>query len=733
MSKTLVLAEKPSVGRDIAKVLQCNQKGNGFFEGEKYIITWALGHLVTLADPEVYGEQYRSWRLEELPILPTSLKLVVIKESSKQFHLVKKLLNRNDVKEIVIATDAGREGELVGRWILEMAHVKKPVKRLWTSSVTDKAIKEGFRNLKPGKEYENLYASAVARAEADWVVGINATRALTCKNNAQLSCGRVQTPTLAIIAKREEEIRNFIPKAFYGLNAVTANHLRLQWQDSQTKDVRTFSKEKRDQVLSSIKHKSAEIIEVTKTIKKSFAPSLYDLTELQRDANKFFGYSAKETLSIMQGLYENHKVLTYPRTDSRYLSSDIVDTLQDRLQAIQVKPYAPLVAKILRTPIRANKGFVDDSKVSDHHAIIPTEQPVFLGKLSEKERKIFDLVVKRFLAVLSPPFEYEQTTIKAKIGNEFFVAKGKRVLTPGWKEVYDHDMDEEESKDGVVEQLLPSIDKGDILAIASVTETKGETKSPELFNEGTLLSAMENPVKYMGNEDKELVKTIGETGGLGTVATRADIIEKLFNSFLIEKKGKSISITSKGKQLLELVPKELQSPTLTAEWERKLGQIAKGTLNKQAFIVEMKNYAKAVVQEIKNSDKKFRHDNVTRTKCPECGKFLLEVNGKKGKMLVCQDRECGYRKGLAKVTNARCPQCRKKLELRGEGEGQIFICSCGHREKLSTFNERRSKEKGSNVSKKEVSKYLQQQNKEADDGMNTALRDALAKLKLNDE
>lgn len=732
MSKTLILAEKPSVGRDIARVMQCNQKGNGFFEGEKYIVTWALGHLVTLADPEVYGEQYRSWRLEELPILPSSMKLVVIKESSKQFQIVKKQCTRNDVKEIVIATDAGREGELVGRWILEMAHVKKPIRRLWTSSVTDKAIKDGFRNLKPGKEYENLYASAVARAEADWVVGINATRALTCKHNAQLSCGRVQTPTLAIIAKREEEMRSFIPKEFYGVVAVAANKLRLQWQDSQTKDVRTFSREKRDQVLSSSKNKSAEVIEVSKTNKKSFAPQLYDLTELQRDANKLFGYSAKETLSIMQGLYENHKVLTYPRTDSRYLSSDIVDTLKDRLQAIQVKPYAPVVAKILRTPIHPNKSFVDDSKVSDHHAIIPTEQPVFLGKLSDKERKIFDLVVKRFLAVLSPPFEYEQTTIRAKIGEEIFVAKGKRVLAPGWKEVYEHDVEEEDTKDGIAEQLLPAINKGDLLAITSLSETKGETKPPEPFNEASLLSAMENPVKYMNNEDKELVKTIGETGGLGTVATRADIIEKLFNSFLIEKKGRSIFITSKGKQLLELVPKELQSPTLTAEWERKLGQIAKGTLNKQTFTSEMKNYAKTVVQEIKYSDKKFRHDNLTRTKCPECGKFLLEVNGKKGKMLVCQDRECGYRKGVAKVTNARCPQCRKKLELRGEGEGQIFVCSCGHREKLTTFNERRNKEKGSKVSKKEVSNYLKHQDKADGEGMNTALRDALAKLKLDE-
>ncbi|USG65624.1 DNA topoisomerase III [Brevibacillus ruminantium] len=731
MSKTLVLAEKPSVGRDIARVLHCHKKGNGFFEGEKYIVTWALGHLVTLADPEVYGEQFSSWKIEDLPILPSSFRLVVIKESSKQFHTVKHQLNRKDVREIVIATDAGREGELVGRWIIEMARVHKPIKRLWISSVTDKAIKDGFRRLKEGKEFEPLYASAAARAEADWVVGINATRALTCKHNAQLSCGRVQTPTLAIIARREQEIREFTPRPFYGITAVAKNNLKLVWQDAKTKDIKTFSRETSDQILKSLKGKDAEIVDIAKTNKKSFAPQLYDLTELQRDANKLFGYSAKETLSIMQGLYENHKVLTYPRTDSRYLSSDIVETLPDRIKAVQIKPYAPFAAKLLRSPVKGNKSFVDDSKVSDHHAIIPTEQTVFLGDLSDKERRIFDLVVRRFLAVLFPPFEYEQTSIYAKIGEQSFIARGKRVIAQGWKEVYDHDVEEEDSREGVGEQLLPRLSKGDRLPITTLSQTAGETKPPEPFTEATLLSAMENPARYMANEKKELIQTIGETGGLGTVATRADVIDKLFNTFLIEKRGKHIHVTSKGKQLLELVPDELQSPTLTAQWEQKLAAIAKGKLNKQAFIGEMKGYAKSVVQEIKNSEKKFRHDNLTRTKCPECGKFLLEVNGKKGKMMVCQDRECGYRKNIAKVTNARCPQCHKRLELRGEGEGQTFVCVCGHREKLSTFNERRSREKNTKMSKKEVSRFLREQSNDDDAMVNTALKDALAKLKLD--
>ena len=725
MAKKLVLAEKPSVGRDIARVLQCGQKGNGYFEGKEFIVTWALGHLVTLADPEAYDPKYKAWKIEDLPMLPTDLKLVVIKQTGKQFSAVKSLLTRKEVTEIIIATDAGREGELVARWIIEKARINKPVKRLWISSVTDKAIKDGFRTLRPGKDYENLYASAVARAEADWIVGINATRALTTRHNAQLSCGRVQTPTLAMISTREEEIRAFQPQPFYGLKAQHDSGFFLQWRDSKTKDVRSFAKEKIEKLHKDLSGKQAEVLELSKTLKKSFAPGLYDLTELQRDANKIFGYSAKETLSIMQKLYEQHKLLTYPRTDSRYLSSDIVDTLAERLDAISVKPYAMVAKKILAKGIRANKSFVNDEKVSDHHAIIPTEEPVFLAKLSDKERKIYDLVVKRFMAVLHAPFEYEQTTVEARIGSEPFFAKGKRVVSAGWKEVYGTFVDEDEDD---VDQTLPKLEKGDKLPIQKVLMTSGETKPPSRFTEGTLLSAMENPSKFMTETSKDLIKTIGETGGIGTVATRADIIEKLFNSFLIEKKGKELHITSKGKQLLDLVPEDLKSPALTAKWEQKLGSIAKGTLKKQAFISEMRTYTKEVVSEIKSSKQSFKHDNLTGGKCPECNKLLLEVNGKNGKMIVCQDRECGYKKNVSRVTNARCPQCRKKLELRGEGEGQIFACKCGHREKLSTFQEKRKGAQNKKATKRDVNKYLNQQNN--DEPINNALAEQLAKLGL---
>ncbi|OIJ15690.1 DNA topoisomerase III [Anaerobacillus arseniciselenatis] len=727
--KKVVLCEKPSVGRDIARVLNCPKKGNGFLEGNEYIVTWALGHLVTLADPETYDDKYKAWRLEDLPMLPKDLKLVVIKKTGKQFQAVKSQLNRKDVSEVIIATDAGREGELVARWIIEKAHVKKPVKRLWISSVTDKAIKEGFKNLKPGKQYENLFASAVARSEADWFVGMNATRALTTKFNAQLSCGRVQTPTIAIIAKREEEIKQFKPKSFYGIAVQTDKNLKLTWQDEKSKDLKTFNKEKNDEILKQLKgSKVAEVAEVTKTAKKSFAPQLYDLTELQRDANKAFGYSAKETLSIMQKLYEQHKILTYPRTDSRFISTDIVDTLKERVKACGIGPYAKAAAKIAKVPIKANKSFVDDSKVSDHHAILPTEEFVNLSKLSDKERKIYDLVVKRFLAVLSPPFLYEQTKLKAKIVGETFIASGKIVQSLGWKEVYENRFEDEEDGD-LKDQQLPNITKGDKLTITSLRQTSGETKPPAPFNEATLLSAMENPGKYMVENDKDLAKTLGKTGGLGTVATRADIIEKLFNTFLIEKSGKDIFVTGKGKQLLDIAPDDLKSPALTADWEQKLEAISKGKLDKNSFINEMKSYSKLVVNEIKNSKKKFKHDNLTGSKCPECGKLLLEVNGKRGKMHVCQDRECGYKKTISQTSNARCPNCKKKLELRGEGEAQIFVCKCGHREKLSTFKERKNKEKNTKVSKKEVSKYIKQQNKQEDEPFNNPFAEALAKLK----
>ncbi len=730
MAKSVVLAEKPSVARDIARVLNCNKKGNGYLEGDKYIVTWALGHLVTLADPESYDVKYKTWNLEDLPMLPERLKLTVIKQSGKQFNAAKAQLTRGDVNEIIIATDAGREGELVARWIIEKAKVNKPIKRLWISSVTDKAIKDGFANLKPGKAYENLYHAAVARSEADWYLGLNATRALSTKYNSQLNTGRVQTPVVAIIAKREDEIKHFKPQTYYGIEAQTADKLKLTWQDKNGNS-RSFDKEKIDAIVKKLGSKDALVTDIDRKPKKTFSPGLYDLTELQRDANKIFGYSAKETLNIMQKLYEQHKVLTYPRTDSRYISSDIVSTLPERLKACGVGEYRSLTNKVLNKPIKASKSFVDDSKVSDHHAIIPTEGYVNFSAMTDKERKIYDLVIKRFLAVLFPAFEYEQLTLNATIGDEKFVARGKTIINAGWKEVYENQFDDEDQGEDVKEQILPRLEKGQTLKTKLIAQTSGQTKPPARFNEATLLSAMENPAKYMETSDKQLADTLKSTGGLGTVATRADIIEKLFNSFVIEKRGKDIHITSKGRQLLDLVPEELKSPATTAQWEQKLEQIANGKLKKETFINEMKNHTKEIVSTIKSSDKKYKHDNISTKSCPDCGKPMLEVNGKKGKMLVCQDRECGHRKNVARVTNARCPQCKKKLELRGEGDGQIFVCKCGHREKLSAFEARRKKEGCGKVDKRAVQNYMKQQNK-AEEPINNAFADLLKGLKFDE-
>ena len=735
--KTLVIAEKPSVGRDIARVLGCKRQADGALEGGQYIVTWGLGHLVELADPEGYDPKYKEWKMEDLPMMPEPFKLEVIGQTAKQFKVVRNQIHRKDVGEIVIATDAGREGELVARLILKKAGTDKPLKRLWISSVTDKAIREGFAHLRDGREYEPLYDAAMCRAEADWLVGINATRALTCKYNAQLSCGRVQTPTLAIIAKREKEIREFVPKPYYGLTAYGTPAVTLTWRDEKSGSYRSFDKNRIASLEKALRGKDGVVTEVKRTAKRTSAPLLYDLTELQREANRRFHYSAKETLNIMQRLYENHKVLTYPRTDSRYLSSDIVPTLKERLRACGTGPYRKLAGRLLNQTFTAKASFVNDAKVSDHHAIIPTEQFVSLEHMTIDERRIYDLVVRRFLAVLYPPFEYEQVSLTVDIGGEMFAAGGRTVKSSGWKEVYEADgddwEDEETGRDleagkAVREQKLPSIAKGDHFTGLHFAITEGKTKPPAPFTEATLLSAMENPAAYMESGDKAMAKTLGETGGLGTVATRADIIEKLFKSFLLEKRGEDIFLTSKAKQLLELVPEDLRKPELTADWEMRLSKIAKGNLKRSAFMKDIRGYTVDLIGQIKQGEGTFRHDNLTNKRCPQCGKRLLAVKGKNSEMLVCQDRECGYRETVSRTSNARCPKCHKKMELRGHGDGQIFVCKCGYKEKLSSFQERRKKE-GAGVSKRDVARYLNQQKKEAEAPLNSAFADAFARMK----
>lgn len=720
LAKTLVLTEKPSVAKDIARVLGCKRSGNGCIVGEKYIVTWALGHLVTLADPEAYDDKYKNWRMEDLPMLPGRMKLVVIGQTSKQFKAVSSLLSSAEVSDIVIATDAGREGELVARWIIQKANCRKPMRRLWISSQTDKAIKEGFASLKPSSQYDNLYRSAQCRAEADWLVGLNVTRALTCKHNAQLSAGRVQTPTLAMIVRREEDILRFRPKDYFTVKADFGEYTAL-YKDGKGQ-ARFADAAAAKEVADSVRGKRGVLSEVKKVYRFKAPPAAYDLTELQRDANKKYGYSAKQTLSLMQSLYETHKLLTYPRTDSRYITKDVAATLPERLRAIAIGPYKDSANAVLRSKPIQTKYIVNDAKVTDHHAIIPTEQYVDLNKLSREERHIYDLVVRRFIAVLSAPFEYDEVQVKITVGRYNFYTKGQSVKSAGWKAVYDSTLadDDDDAEPDLAAQRLPALSQGAAAAVKEVRVCAGKTSPPARYTEATLLTAMENPASQV--EDGRLRDALKTAGGLGTPATRADIIEKLFNSFYIERRGREIFPTSKGRQLIGIVPPDLKSAELTAKWEQQLSLIAEGKANDRKFIEEMRGYASSLVQAVKSSTAEYKHDNMTREPCPQCGKYLLEVNGKKGKMLVCQDRDCGYRKSISVITNARCPECHKKLEMRGEGDKKAFFCVCGYREKLSDFEKRKE---SSGAGKRDVAKYMQQQAKQKPAG--NALADQLAK------
>ena len=720
LAKTLVLTEKPSVAKDIARVLGCKRSGNGCIVGDKYIVTWALGHLVTLADPEAYDDKYKSWRMEDLPMLPGRMKLVVIGQTSKQFKAVSSLLSSAEVSDIVIATDAGREGELVARWIIQKANCRKPMRRLWISSQTDKAIKEGFASLKPSSQYDNLYRSAQCRAEADWLVGLNVTRALTCKHNAQLSAGRVQTPTLAMIVRREEDILRFRPKDYFTVKADFGEYTAL-YKDSKGQ-ARFTDAAAAKEVADSVRGKRGVLSEVKKVYRFKAPPAAYDLTELQRDANKKYGYSAKQTLSLMQSLYETHKLLTYPRTDSRYITRDVAATLPERLRAIAIGPYKDSANAVLRSKPIQTKYIVNDAKVTDHHAIIPTEQYVDINKLSREERHIYDLVVRRFIAVLSAPFEYDEVQVKITVGKYNFYTKGQSIKSAGWKALYDSSLadDDDDSEPDLAAQRLPALSQGAAAAVKEVRVCAGKTSPPARYTEATLLTAMENPASQV--EDGRLRDALKTAGGLGTPATRADIIEKLFNSFYIERRGREIFPTSKGRQLIGIVPPDLKSAELTAKWEQQLSLIAEGKANDRKFIEEMRGYASSLVQAVKSSTAEYKHDNMTREPCPQCGKYLLEVNGKKGKMLVCQDRDCGYRKSISVITNARCPECHKKLEMRGEGDKKAFFCVCGYREKLSDFEKRKE---SSGAGKRDVAKYMQQQAKQKPAG--NALADQLAK------
>lgn len=670
--KSLVLAEKPSVAKEIARVLGCGQKHKGYMEGSNYVVTWALGHLVTLAEPEEYDPKYKTWNLEDLPLLPPKMNLKVMKETSQQFRAVAQLCKRQDISELIIATDAGREGELVARWIMELVHWRKPFKRLWISSQTDKAIKDGFSSLKPGKDYNNLYASAVCRAEADWLIGLNVTRALTTKYNAQLAAGRVQTPTLAMLMEREQEIQSFQSQPYWNVTAEFGSFTAL-WREQEAHDGMVWDRAEADAIAARIQRGNAKVDKLRTVEKSEPHPQAYDLTELQRDANKRLGFSAKQTSNVLQKLYEQHKLVTYPRTDSRYLSSDMVPTLKGRLESIAVGPYAQLARKLVRIQLPITKRIVDDSKVTDHHAIIPTEQFVNLAALSSDERKLYDLIVRRFIALFYGAYRYDETSVVLAAGRDLLYAKGKIEKEKGWKEIYQSDsyasgQDEEEDDeregsgsgqgkaDRQPSQLLPPLQLGQSLPVKQEKVRELRTLPPARYTEATLLTRMEKH-------------------SLGTPATRADIIEKLLGTDTITRTQNKLMPTGKGKQLIELVVTELRSPDLTARWEQELERITKGKGDPAAFMKSVREQAKKWVSEVIAETKEYKPHNLTFSRCPDCEKPLLEINGKRGKSLVCSDRECGYRRAAEPVlSNKRCPQCHKKMEMKDGKAGKYAQC-----------------------------------------------------------
>lgn len=700
--KKLILAEKPSVAREIARVLGCNQNIQGGIMGSNYIVTWALGHLVTLKTPEEMNKEWETWKLETLPMIPSKFETKVIKDTSKQFQNVKALLKNNDVSELIIATDAGREGELVARWIINKVGFNKPIKRLWISSMTDKAIKNGFSNLQSSKNYDNLYYSAESRAIADWLVGLNVTRALTCKYNAQLSAGRVQTPTLAMITSREEEINKFVPKEYYQI-LLKIKGVEFIYQEKGI-DKRIFNKEEALKLIEDIKSKEIIVSNISKTEKRELPPLLYDLTSLQQDANRLYSLSPKQTLDIIQKLYEVDKYLTYPRTDSKYLTSDMYETIKERLLTITNMEYNKYVKEILSKPLIKSKRIFDDSKVTDHHAIILTEQKTNLFNLSLNEKRIYDLVMKRFISAFLTDYIYEKVTIELKVGDLIFKANGKKEIDKGFKRVY---LKEELESDDLL--VLPEFRLNEKFRGVDGILKKGLTKAPDRYTEASLLAAMEHPSKFV--EPANLQKVLQLVSGIGTPATRADIIERIFNAGYVELRGRSIYPTEKGKQLINLVPNFLKSPSLTAEWELKLSQIEKGLYNKQTFIKEIEANTSELIDEVLNTKHTYKHENMVKTKCPNCGNPLLEINNKYGTSLVCSNRECNYKKQISKNTFFLCPICKRKLQEIESKEKKVLICKCGYKENKDSCLLKLNNNKGE-MNKKSLDNYLRNQNKE---------------------
>lgn len=688
--KKLILAEKPSVARDIGRILNANEKKKNYLEGKNYVITWALGHLLGLKMPEDLNKKWEKWQLETLPMLPKFIGTKPLPKTRSQLKTIESLVKRKDINEIVIATDAGREGELVARWILQYVYANKKVMRLWISSQTDKAVKQGFKELKPAEKYDNLYESALARATADWLVGLNVTRALTVKYQDNLSAGRVQTPTLALVRRQEEKIEKFMPQKYYRIA------LRLGNQTAYMKQKNIYAIKERDEAEKKKRHLDnfkGQIRNINSKVKREAAPLLYDLTELQREANKRYGYSAKKTLSLVQSLYEIHKVVSYPRTDSRYLSNDIKSTLMERLQAI--RKYDSRAEESIKNKAKVIlKKVFNDSKVTDHHALIPTEQVPNYSKFSADEQKIYNLIVSRFLGIFAQPYTVEELRVVVTFDKDEFIFVGKKVLDYGWK-----------NKDASEEVALNL--KKDTIVSPNFTVEEKLTTPPSPLTEAGLLAQME---KF----------------GLGTPATRAEIIEKLVKSELMERTGHALRVTPKGKQLLNLVNKELVSPKLTAKWEKQLEDIAHGKMKSQKFIGDIKNDTKRLVSEVKNSKEDYKDFSLTKKRCPECNSFLKVRKTRDGEIYVCSNPECNYRRRKdAKVSNHRCPQCHRKMLIVEGKNGKYFRCKYdGTTEKMTVGKKNKKMTKHE---ERRLLKKINQDNEPQESSLALALKAAMSK------
>ena len=591
--KKLVIAEKPSVARDIGRVLGCGGKADGYIYNDKYIITWAIGHLVTLCEPDDYDPSLKRWSVKTLPIIPEKIKLKAYPQTRSQLKIIYNLINSSEVDELICATDSGREGELIFRYIYDITKCKKSFLRLWISSMTDAAIKAGFSSLRSGHDYDNLYLSAKCRSESDWLVGINASRAFTLKYNTLLSVGRVQTPTLAIIVERQKEIDAFVPMDYYEAEAhfetEKAEAYKGIYCDDKNKEVKIPDKQTADDIAAKCKGKTGNIILYEKNEKRTPPPLLYDLTELQRDANKKFGFSAQKTLQTAQSLYEKRKMITYPRTDSRYISDDMIPKIMPIIKKLNTvdkyKEFSKYIIELDKLPI--TKRIVDNTKITDHHAIIPTEINPNISSLSQDEEKVYDLIARRFMAVFYPYLITSVSKIVTKVEEFKFVSNGTQILDPGWTKL---DLQDKKKSNTVI---LPTLSKGDNAKCLGVKVSKKKTKPPKPYDEAGLLSAMENAGRFVENEElKEHLKD----SGLGTPATRAGIIERLITVGYVKRNKKALEPTEKGMKLVEAVPKELKSPETTGKWEKALSKIASGDMDTSRFMESIVRYIDYLVK-----------------------------------------------------------------------------------------------------------------------------------------